>query len=42
MLNIICQGHYFKVFASNTKGNEHLGSEIINESRAVEEIKYIK
>jgi len=42
MLNIICQGRYFKIFASNTKGNEHMGSEIINDNRVVEQIKEIK
>jgi hypothetical protein len=42
MLNIICQGRQFKMFASNTKGNEHMGSEIMNDNTAVEQIKEIQ
>jgi hypothetical protein len=42
MSNIICQGRYFKIFASDTKGNEHMRSQIINDKRAVEQIKEIK
>jgi len=42
MFSIIYQGHCFKIFASNTEGNEHMGSEIINDNRAVEQIKEIK
>jgi len=41
-LNVISQGRYFKIFASNIKGNGHMGSEIINDNRAVEQITEIK
>ena len=42
VLNIICQGRNFIIFASKTKGSEYMGSKIINDNRAVEQMEEIK